>query len=200
MNGSRPKPPTGPNASRANNSPPPPPRKPRKPSTQRRRAPSSVPWLMIGLLFGVYCLIGLLISIPSAPYWVWIVTAVAIPLLVLGCNRPVLVGGKTDRGGLMAYLGGLMMAVGLAVAANYIGSENSFEDVRFFIAIAGLAGLVLLAVLLTIAAAITSAIAGAKLMEKLPYSRSVIMVMSISFLGLCVGGVGGLLATTLAAA
>ncbi|MEL6552000.1 MAG: hypothetical protein AAFQ63_00865 [Cyanobacteria bacterium J06621_11] len=193
MNGSRPTPPARPNVP-----PPPPPR--RRPPSKRRRSPSTTPWLSISLLFIIYALIGLLIAVPSAPYWVWIVTLLAIPLLVLGLNRPVMISGKSDWGGLMAYLGGLMMAIALAVAANYIGSESSFDDVRFFNALAGLAGLTLLGVILTAAAAIASAVNGASFMSKATYSRSVIMVMTISFLGLCVGGVSGLFITTLTAA
>ena len=138
-----------------------------------------------------------MIALPSSPYWVWIATIVAIPLLVLGVNRPSLPSGKTDRGGLMAYLGGLIMAIALAVAANYIGNESSVDDVAFFTAIAALAGLTILAVVLTVAAAVASAATGASLMTKAAYSRSVIMVMTVSFLGLCVGGVSGLFVTTL---
>lgn len=188
MNGSRPKPPARPNV-------PPPRRKRAKP--KRRPTPSNTPWLLISLLFIIYLLIGLLIALPSSPYWVWIATIVAIPLLVLGVNRPSLPSGKTDRGGLMAYLGGLIMAIALAVAANYIGNESSVDDVAFFTAIAALAGLTILAVVLTVAAAVASAATGASLMTKAAYSRSVIMVMTVSFLGLCVGGVSGLFVTTL---
>ena len=136
-------------------------------------------------------------SWPSPPYWVWIAVTIAIPLLTLGVNRPVVVAGKTDRGGLFAYLGGLIMAVTLAVCANYIGSENSFEDVRFFTAIAGLGALCLLAVFLSAIAAIASASAGTKLMSHMTYGRSVATVVMISFLGLFVGGVVGLFALTL---
>ncbi|MGD1897904.1 MAG: hypothetical protein ACFB16_13230 [Phormidesmis sp.] len=120
-------------------------------------------------------------------------TVIATPLLVLGMGRPVAVSIKKDWGGLMAYLGGLIMAIALAVAANYIGSERSFEGIRFFAAIAGLAGLTLMAVVLTAAAAITGAMTGERLMSQAPYSRSVIMVMTISLLGVCFGGVSGLL-------
>ncbi|MEM9945001.1 MAG: hypothetical protein AAF810_02945 [Cyanobacteria bacterium P01_D01_bin.36] len=187
MNGSRPKPPS-PKFSKPK---PPPPRKP-------RRAPSPTPWIAVAALFVVYLLMGLLLSIPTPPYWVWIAVVLSIPLLVFGCNRPVVVGGKTDRGGLMAYLGGLVMAIALAVSANYIGSENSFDNVRFFTAIAGLGILVLLAVLLTAIAAIISAQAGTRLMTQSTYGRSVSLVIIISFLGLCVGGVMGLTVTTVA--
>lgn len=140
---------------------------------------------------------GLLMSVPSPPYWVWIAVGIAIPLLSLGVNRPEMVIGKTDRGGLMAYLGGLMMAIALAVSINYIGSENSFEDVRFFTAIAALGGLCLVAVVLTAIAAIAGASVGTRLMIHVTYGRSVTTVILMSFLGLFAGGVAGLFVLTL---
>jgi len=149
------------------------------------------------LLFVIYSLVGLLITLPTPPYWVWIGVIVAIPLLVLGLNRPVATPGKPDQGGLMAYLGGLLLAIALAVSANYIGSDSSFEDARFFAALIGLAALTLLAVLLTVAAATASATVGARFLSTLPYSRSVVSVIMISFLGLVAGGIAGLLFTTL---
>ncbi len=97
----------------------------------------------------------------------------------------------------MAYLGGALLAIALAVSANYINSENSFEDVRFFAALIGLAALTLLAVFLTVAAAIASAAAGARFLVTLPYSRSMISVIMISLLGLAAGSIGGLLFATL---
>ncbi|MEL7071559.1 MAG: hypothetical protein AAGN15_23325 [Cyanobacteria bacterium J06581_3] len=189
MNGSRPNPPP-PRARR------PKPPKPPKASGKRRR-PSTVPVLSLGILFMVYLAMGLLMSVPSPPYWVWIAVAIAIPLLTLGVNRPIVIAGKRDWGGLLAYPGGLVMVVALAVCANYIASENSFEDVRFFTAIAGLAGLCLLAVLLSAIAAITSASAGTRLMNRSSYGRSVTTVLLISFLGLFVGGLMGLFVLTL---
>ncbi len=155
-----------------------------------------MPWLAMVILFVVYVLMGLLMSLPGPPYWVWIAIALAIPLLVLGFNRPVVAGGRTDRGDLMAYVGGLTMAIALSVSANYIGSNSSFDDVRFFTAIAALAALTLLAVFLTAIAAILSAQAGTRLMITASYARSVGVVIITSFLGLCVGGVVGLAITT----
>lgn len=150
-------------------------------------------------LFAIYLLIGLLLSAPQPPYWVWIAALVAVPLLVFGFNRPIRVSGRFDPGGLMAYLGGLLMVIALAVAANYIGSAQSFETVRFFTAIFGLAALTLMVVVLTAAAAIVGAQAGARLMVKVSYQSSVMMLLSICFLGLCFGGLGGLAITTLPA-
>lgn len=194
MNGSRP---NSPSPSSSGRKPPKPPKSPK--SRKPRRAKSSMPWAVMGVLFVVYGLMGLLMSVPMPPYWVWVAIALAIPLLVLGFNRPVLTNGKPDRGGLLAYVGALLMAITLAVSANYIGSENSFDDVPFLIAILGLAALTLLAVFLTAIAAILSAQAGNRIMASASYGRSVSMVMVISFMGLCLGGVVGLAITTLTA-
>lgn len=189
MNGSRP---NSPSPSPSGRKPPKSP-KSRKP----RRAKSSMPWAAMVILFVVYSLMGLLMSVPTPPYWVWLAIALAVPLLVLGCNRPVVISGKTDRGGCLAYVGALVMAIALAVSANYIGSENSFDDVPFLMAILGLAMLTLLAVFLTAIAAIFSAQAGNRIMASTSYGRSVSMVMIISFMGLCIGGVVGLSIATL---
>lgn len=193
MNGSRPKPPNS-SGGKPPNLP-----KSRAKSRKPRRAKPSVPWAAMGALLVVYLLIGLLMSIPTPPYWVWIAIALAIPLLVFGLNRPVITGGKRDWGGLMAYVGGLVMAVALAVSANYIGSENSFDEVPFLMAILGLAVLTLLAVFLTAIAAILSAQSGTQLMASASYGRSVSMVVVTSFMGLCLGGVVGLAITTITA-
>ncbi|MEM6867523.1 MAG: hypothetical protein AAF528_04000 [Cyanobacteria bacterium P01_C01_bin.121] len=186
MNGSRPKSPR-PKPSRG---------KPPKLPKPRRSKPSA-PWVSMVVLFMVYTVMGLVMSIPTPPYWVWIAIAFSIPLIVLGFNRPVMISGKKDRGGLMAYLGGLIMVIALAVSINYFGSENTFDDVRFFNAIAVLGALTLGAVLLTAIAAITSALAGTRLMPTTGYGRSISMVITTSFMGLCVGGVAGLAVTTL---
>jgi len=97
----------------------------------------------------------------------------------------------------MAYLGGVIMSIALAVSVNYIGSENSFDEVPFFTAIAGLAILTLIAVFLTAIAAITSAQVGTRLMSMSRYGRSVGLVIVTSFMGLCIGGVVGLAISTL---
>ncbi|MGD1864449.1 MAG: hypothetical protein ACFB0D_07835 [Phormidesmis sp.] len=193
MNGSRPKSQKPNPSGNLSGGKPPTPRKP-------RRVKSSTPWAAMSILFAVYALIGMLMSIPMPPYWVWIVGALAIPMLALGFNRPVVTAGKSDFGGLMAYLGGLMMAIALAVSINYIGSENSYDDVPFFTAIAVLGALTLLAVFLTAIAAILNAQAGTRLMTKAGYGRSVGMVMTTSFMGLSVGGVIGLAVLTMTTA
>ncbi|MGB3573048.1 MAG: hypothetical protein WA783_03310 [Phormidesmis sp.] len=197
MNGSRPKPPARPKSSRPQPASSQPSRPVSPPPRRKRRTQPAAPWVPIISLFVIYSLVGLLITLPTPPYWVWIGVIVAIPLLVLGLNRPVAMPGKPDRGGLMAYSGGLLLAIALAVSANYIGSDSSFEDARFFAALIGLAALSLLAVLLTVAAATASATAGARFLSTLPYSRSIVSVIMISFLGLVAGAIAGLLFTTL---
>ncbi|MEL6471798.1 MAG: hypothetical protein AAFQ74_18890 [Cyanobacteria bacterium J06623_4] len=159
----------------------------------------SNPWLMMVVLFVIHLLMGLLLSAPQPPYWVWIAALVAVPMMVFGFNRPIRVSGKFDPGGLMAYAGGLLMVVALAIAANYIGSEQSFESVRFFTAIFGLAALTLMVVFLTAGAAIVSAQVGAQLTSKNGYQKSMMIVLSLCFLGLCFGGLGGLAIISLTA-
>jgi len=186
MNGSNPKPPQF---------SPQPPKK--RPPVRRRPVSMSTPWLLIGTLFIICVLMGLLLSIPQPPFWVWIATVLAMPIMVFGLIRPVNISGKRDRGGLFAYLGALVMVVALAVAANYIGSGEAVESVRFFSAIFILAALTLAVVLLTAAAAIVSAQLGARLMSQGGYSRSLTITMSTCLFGLCLGGLSGFWITTL---
>jgi len=128
---------------------------------------------------------------PQPPFWVWIATVLAMPIMVLGLIRPVNLTGKSDKGGLFAYLGALVMVVALAVAANYIGSGEAVESVRFFAAIFILAALTLMVVLLTAAAAIVSAQLGARLMSQGSYARSLTITISTCLFGLCLGGLAG---------
>ncbi|MEO1619927.1 MAG: hypothetical protein AAFU53_02720 [Cyanobacteria bacterium J06632_3] len=151
----------------------------------------STPWPLVAVLFVLYAVMGLLMSIPQPPFWVWIAAIVAIPLLTLGLNRPVNLSGKRDFGSLMAYLGGLILAVALAVAANYIGREQNLDDIRFFTAIFALAALTFGVVFLIAIAAIVSTKAGDRFMATTNYARSITTLMGVCFLGLCLGGVVG---------
>ena len=164
---------------------------------RRRVVKLGTPWALITTLFVVYILIGLLLSMPEPPFWVWITSLIAIPLLIFGCNRPLNISGKRDFGWILAYLGALLMAVTLAVAVNYIGSDQSFETVRFFTAIAALAGLTLGVVILTGIAAIVGTAAGRRLLSQGGYARSMTVLMSTCFFGICLGGLIGLAVTTL---
>ena len=91
-----------------------------------------MPWLSIGILFILYVLIGLMLSVPAPPYWVWIPAVLGSLMLVVGLTRPLVPTKPSGRSGLLTYLGGLMLVVPLAVAANYVGSEQSFEQYPLF--------------------------------------------------------------------
>ena len=193
MTGSSPKP--------SPNSTPRPPR-----SVQRRRTNRpTLPWMAVGASFMVYVLIGLLLSVPAPPFWIWIPAVVGTVLLILGLNRPTAarsvagqpVGKSTDRLGLLTYVGAFLLVVALAIAANYIGGGKGFDNIRFFVAIFGLAMLTLLAVALTAAAAIVSAQTGASLMQTMNYKRSLTILMSVCCCGIFVGGLAGFLTLAL---
>jgi len=125
---------------------------------------------------------------PAPPFWVWIPAAIGMVLLAVGMDRPMVSGSRKNELGLLVYLGALLLVVALAIAANYIGSNQSFDDVRFFVALFGLAMLTLLAVVLTAAAAITSAQASAALMRTTSDARRLTVVLSTCFFGICLGG------------
>ncbi len=99
----------------------------------------------------------------------------------------------------MAYSGGLLLVVPLAVAANYVGGDQSFDNVHFAIALVSLAVLTLLAVLLTAAAAIVTARTAAQLMRTAGYQRSLSVLLITCFSGILLGGLAGFLILTLTA-
>lgn len=170
-------------------------------SVRRRRANRpTLPWMTGGTLFVVYVFIGLLLSVPAPPLWIWVPAVVGTVLLILGLNRPAtgsLGAGKSDWIGRLTYVGALLLVIALAIAANYIGGGQSFDNIRFFVAILGLALLTLLAIALTAAAAIVSAQTGARLMQTMDYRRSITILMSACFCGIFVGGLTGFLTTML---
>lgn len=172
------------------------------PSTVIRRSRSAkplMPWLLIGILFILYVLIGLMLSVPAPPYWVWIPAVLGTLMLVVGQTRPLVPYQPSGRSGLWAYLGGLLLVIPLAVAANYAGGDQSFDNIRFVVALVSLAMLTLLAVLLTAAVAIISAQTGAQLIRIIDYRRSLSVLPSACFSGIFLGGLAGFLTLTLTA-
>jgi len=151
-----------------------------------------MPWALIGVLFSIYVVIGLVLSVPAPPYWVWGPAILGALILVFGLNRPAQSVGrrKIDPAGMLTYLGGLLLVVPLSVAANYIGGK-SLDGVSFSVALFGLAGFTLLAVVLTAAAGILSAQTGARLSALMAHGRSLGIVMSICIFGLALGGLLG---------
>lgn len=169
--------------------------------TKRRRAGQPMmPWNLIAALFGIYLGIGLLLSLPAPPYWVWIPAILGTLLLIFGLNRPASASAKRfDPVGILTYIGGLLLVIALAVGANYIGGE-SLDGVSFGVAVFGLIGFTLLAVLLTAAAALVSALTGERLMQSMDYGRRLSIIVSTCIFGLGLGALIGfstlVLATT----
>lgn len=156
-----------------------------------------MPWALIGILFGLYVLVGLLLSAPAPPYWIWSLASLGIPLLAIGLVRSRLVDGSAARWDLSTYVGALLLVVALAIATNYTGSNQNFDDIRFSVALLGLVVLTLLAVMLTAAAVIISAQASEKLMRIMDYRQSLTVLIGTCFVGMGLGGIAGFLTTTL---
>lgn len=158
-----------------------------------------MPWGLISSLFILYVLIGLMLSVPAPPYWVWIPATVGTAMLAVGLTRPLMTHQRPGQAGLLAYMGGLLLVVPLAVSANYVGGDQSFDTIRFAVALVSLAVLTLLAVLLTAAAAIVVARTGAQLMRTADYPRSLSVLLITCFSGILLGGLAGFLTLTLTA-
>jgi len=169
------------------------PKKAPRPAKRRRAYAPTLPWLTVVALFIVYALCGLLLSAPIPPPWTWGPALVGGALLTVGIHRPMQPGGKRDAVGLFAYIGALMLVVALAIAANYVGRGETFDNASFFNALFLIAFLTFLAVVLTAAASILSAQAGAKLLETSGYGSSLSVLLGTAFLGLFVGGLIGYL-------
>lgn len=167
------------------------------PLRRRRSAKPLMPWALIGMLFTIYLLIGLMLSVPAPPDWVWIPALLGAGLLTVGLNRPLVPGTAERQRGILAYVGGLLLVMALAVAANFIGSGQRFDDIRFSVLVVGLALLTLLAIALTAAATIVGARTGAQLMQLIDYRQSLSILAGTCFGGLCLGGVAGFLTLTL---
>ena len=181
-------------------SPPPPPRPslPKPTKAVRRRAGNPwTPWARVGLLCLLYIAIGLVLSIPEPPPWVWLAVAIAIPLLAVGLTPSVNLTNQKYQASGLAYLGGLLLVVALSVSLNYIGSDQSLENVGFGTAVLGLALLTLLSVVLTAVTAIVTAQVGTRLMVSARYRHSVTIAIVTCLTGLCIGGLVGLSLVTL---
>ncbi len=172
--------------------------KPTRRVNRRRVAKPPTPWPLVSGLFLIYLLAGLLLSAPAPPFWTWMIMAIAIPLFTVGLTRPLALDQPPERTGLMTYLGGFLLAIALSVALNYIGSEQSFDQTGFFLAVLTLGVLTLLAVGLCIAAAIFSTLAGEQLLQTRPYKSSLSVLLGTAFGGICTGGLIGFVALTMA--
>lgn len=166
------------------------PQTPPRNSKRRRTTKPLMPWALIGTLFILYVLIGLLLSAPTPPLWVWTLALLGTPLLVLGLNRPI-APPVSERFELLAYLGAFLLVVALAIAANYTGSDQSFNDARFFVALLSLLLLTLLAVALTAAVALVSAQTGERLVQVMDYRPSISVLMGTCLVGLSMGALFG---------
>ena len=195
MNGASP-PPTPPNPRLPNSKSPR--SKPPKAVKRRRRSQSLMPWTQLVVLCLLYVGIGLLLSMPEPPAWVWLVTVIAVPLQAMGLtpfspSKNLTKNSKRKRAAdMLSYLGGLLLVIALSVAANYIGSNQNLDEFGVSSALIGLGLLTLLAVILTAASALAIAQVGSPLMIGAQYWRSVTIVIVTSLVGLCVGGITGL--------
>ena len=168
--------------------------KPSRRASRRRVVASPKPWPLVSALFIVYLLAGLLLSAPRPPFWTWIIIAIAVPLFTVGLTRPL--AAAAEKRSLSTYLGGFLLAIAFSIALNYVGTNQSFDDTRFFAALLMLGVLALLAVGLCIAAAILSTLAGERLLQTMNYKSSLSVLLGTAFGGICVGGLIGLLILT----
>ncbi len=163
---------------------------------RRRAAKPLMPWVLIGILFLLYVLMGLLLSVPAPPYWIWVLVALAIPLVAVGLS-PLDLSADSARSRLLIYPGALLLVVALAIAANYIGGDQAFDNISFLVALLGLVVLTLLAIMLAAAAVIVSDQISDRLIRIMDYQQRLIVLIGTGFAGAGLGGLIGFLSKTL---
>jgi hypothetical protein len=151
----------------------------------------SMPWALVGTLCLLYALIGLLLSAPMPPFWVWILALLGTPPLVLGLNRPS-APQVSDRFELLAYVGAVLLVVALAIATSFTGSDQSANDTPLLVALLSFLLLTLLSVALTAAVALISALSGERLMQLMDYRPSISVLLGTCAVGLAMGALAGL--------
>lgn len=166
---------------------------PRRASRRRTTRPA-LPWSRISVLFILYLLIGLLLVAPQPPIWIWGLVVIAIPLLSIGLVRPMAPGRPEGRTGFLIYPGGFLLVIALSIALNYIGSDESFDNTGFFMAVLMMVALTLLAVGFSAAIAIVSALTGEELLQVMDYKPGLCVLLGTCFAGAVAGAIAGILA------
>jgi hypothetical protein len=170
----------------------PPPLRP-KVSRRQHRGPRLWPWLLLSVV--MYAIAGLLLSAFSSPYWVWPIALVSTLLQALALAGPQALQGLTRwRAGwaiLVGCLGSGGLVVALAIAVGYAGTDDI--DAMQIGATAVEVFLVNLGVLLlTATCTIIGARTGDQLLNLFNRTRSILLLASVCFLGLFLGGLVGL--------
>lgn len=164
-----------------------------KPQVQRRRPATGAGLVMIGGL--VYGLVGFLVTaLPPVP-WLWPLVLVALGLHIWAISWAAASAGSGFSrfgAGTLQTLAALGLVLPLAVAMNYLGSDQLDE-----IAVIGAMGQVILLSLLAVAIALACRWATRRLsqhlLNHLPRRQMRGVLALVGIIGLAVGGAAGLL-------
>lgn len=161
----------------------------------KARSGTETPWPLLLLVLALHGVVGLLLAVFSAPFWVWPLAfgGTLLQAVVLAGPRALssLQGMRIWLSRLVTCLGIAMAVVALAVAVGYAGT-NDIDEIQFVQT--GLALLFInLGVLgLTAVCSLLIAQVGDRLLKQMGRVRSSSYILSFCFLGLFLGGALGL--------
>ena len=172
----------------------------RSSSVKVSRCPASphlltVPWALLALGLVLHGVVGLLLSVFSPPYWVWLLAfaGTLVQALALAGPRALasLKGWWILVSRFITCLGTARSVVALGIAVGFGGTADidQIDFLRF--------GLALLStnlgiLLLTAGCSLLIAYTGDRLLAHMGRSRCSLSILSVCFLGLFIGGTLGL--------
>ena len=155
----------------------------------------TVPWSLLALGLILHGIVGLLLSVFSPPYWVWILAfaGTLVQTLALAGPRALasLKGAWILVSRLITCLGTALSVVALGIAVGFGGTVD-IDQIEFFRFGLALLSTNLGVLLLTAVCSLLIAYTGDRLLAHMGRGRCSLSVMSVCFLGLFIGGTLGL--------
>lgn len=161
--------------------------------TLLKEHPIPWPWMLLTVI--AYAAIGLCLAVFPAPYWIWPVAIVGVLVQAIAIAGPQSLSRFRWLGAnliaLLNILGSGAIAATLAIALNYIGTDQLDDIVPQDTAIEVFL-LCLLAVLIAGVSAIVGAATGDRLLNSFRQFQASLILAALCILGLGLGSLLGL--------
>lgn len=159
--------------------------------------PGHVPWLwIVGTTF-VYAIAGLLLASFPAPYWIWNIALAGVLAQSLALAGPQALARsrwwRANLLALLAILGTGAIVIALAIALNYVGTDQLDQVVPQEAAMEVLK-MSLIAVIIAALGGILNAETGDRLLALFNRLQTSLILTAACILGLGIGGLIGLMA------
>ncbi|MDA0674599.1 MAG: hypothetical protein O3C67_12960 [Cyanobacteria bacterium] len=179
------------------------PRRPRRSASLGQRfqawfaTPGNLPWLwIVGTAF-VYAIAGLMLASFPAPYWIWNLALAGVLAQAIALAGPRALSRfrwwSANLLALLAIVGAGAMVVALAIALNYVGTDQLDQLVPQQAAMEVLK-MSLIAVVTAALAGIINAETGDRLLALFNRLQSSLILAAAGILGLAIGGGIGVIA------